>query len=197
MTRAEVLWRECLVAAAASCRYHAGYGRMSLCRHTGEQTSFLAVPFTPVRVTERLFRQEALIGFPQADVLPRLSDEQEAMSLLATKIKSQQFVITSELTSPKGVDLSDLFAKADALRRYVDAFNVTESHRARMTIAPTAVARLLLDRGIEPIVQMTARDRNRIALQAELLGAAALGVRNFVFMGGDPVANGVILGATP
>ena len=112
------------------------------------------------------------------------------MSLLATKIKSQQFVITSELTSPKGVDLSDLFAKADALRRYVDAFNVTESHRARMTIAPTAVARLLLDRGIEPIVQMTARDRNRIALQAELLGAAALGVRNFVFMGGDPVANG-------
>jgi 5,10-methylenetetrahydrofolate reductase len=59
-----------------------------------------------------------------------------------------------------------------------------------MTIAPTAVARLLLERGIEPIVQMTARDRNRIALQAELLGAAALGVRNFVFMGGDPVANG-------
>ena len=163
---------------------------MSLCRHTGAQTSFLAVPFTPVRVTELLFRQEALIGFPQADVLPRLSDEQEAMSLLATKIKSQQFVITSELTSPKGVDLSDLFAKADALRRYVDAFNVTESHRARMTIAPTAVARLLLDRGVEPIVQMTARDRNRIALQAELLGAAALGVRNFVFMGGDPVANG-------
>jgi 5,10-methylenetetrahydrofolate reductase len=76
------------------------------------------------------------------------------------------------------------------LRPYVDAFNVTESHRARMTIAPTAVARLLLDRGIEPIVQMTARDRNRIAFQAELLGAAALGVRNFVFMGGDPVANG-------
>lgn len=123
-------------------------------------------------------------------MLPGLSDEQEAMSLLATKIQSQQFVITSELTSPKGVDLSDLFAKADALRRYVDAFNVTESHRARMTIAPTAVARLLLERGIEPIVQMTARDRNRIALQAELLGAAALGVRNFVFMGGDPVANG-------
>ena len=90
----------------------------------------MAVPATPVRVAERLFRQEALIGFPQADVLPRLSDEQEAMSLLATKIKSQQFVITSELTSPKGVDLSDLFAKADALRRYVDAFNVTESHRA-------------------------------------------------------------------
>jgi len=112
------------------------------------------------------------------------------MSLLATKIKSQQFVITSELTSPKGVDLSDLFAKADALRRYVDAFNVTESHRARMTIAPTAVARLLLDRGIEPIVQMTARDRNRIAFQADLLGAAVLGVRNFIFMGGDPPANG-------
>lgn len=112
------------------------------------------------------------------------------MSPLAAKIQSHEFVVTSELTPPKGVDLSELFAKAEALRDYVDAFNVTESHRARMAMAPTAVGRLLLERGIEPIVQMTARDRNRIALQADLLGAAALGVRNFVFMGGDPPANG-------
>ena len=55
-----------------------------------------------------------------------------------------------------------------------------------MAISPTAVAKLFADRGIEPIVQMTARDRNRIAIQADLLGAAVLGVHNFVFMGGDP-----------
>jgi methylenetetrahydrofolate reductase (NADPH) len=112
------------------------------------------------------------------------------MSSLAAKIHSQKFVVTSELTPPKGTDLSELLAKADALRSYVDAFNLTESHRARMATAPTPVARLLLERGIEPIVQMTARDRNRIAFQADLLGASVLGVHNFIFMGGDPPANG-------
>ena len=112
------------------------------------------------------------------------------MSTLADKINAREFVITTELTPPKGVDLSEVFAKADSLKDSVDAFNLTESPRARMAIAPTAVARLLLDRGIEPIVQITARDRNRIAIQADLLGASALGVRNFVFMAGDPPANG-------
>jgi 5,10-methylenetetrahydrofolate reductase len=112
------------------------------------------------------------------------------MNTVADKIIAREFVITSELTPPKGVDLMDVFAKAQSLKGYVDAFNVTDSHRARMAIAPLAVARLLLDRGIEPIVQITARDRNRIAIQADILGAAALGARNFVFMAGDPPANG-------
>jgi methylenetetrahydrofolate reductase (NADPH) len=112
------------------------------------------------------------------------------MNTVADKITAREFVVTTELTPPKGVDLADLFAKADALKSCVDAFNLTESPRARMAIAPMAVARLLLDRGIEPIMQITARDRNRIAIQADLLGAAALGVRSFVFMAGDPPANG-------
>jgi len=112
------------------------------------------------------------------------------MTTVADKIIAREFVVTSELTPPKGVDLADLFAKAQSLKGYVDAFNLTESPRARMAIAPGAVGRLLLDRGIEPIVQITARDRNRIAIQADILGAAALGVRNFVFMAGDPPANG-------
>jgi methylenetetrahydrofolate reductase (NADPH) len=112
------------------------------------------------------------------------------MNTVADKIIAREFVVTSELTPPKGVDLTDVFAKAESLRGYVDAFNVTDSHRARMAIAPSAVARLLLDRGIEPIVQITARDRNRIAIQADILGAAALGARNFVFMAGDPPTNG-------
>ena len=112
------------------------------------------------------------------------------MTTVADKIIAREFVITSELTPPKGIDLSDVFAKAEALKGYVDAFNLTESPRARMAIAPSAVARLLLDRGIEPTVQITARDRNRIAIQADILGAAAMGVRNFVFMAGDPPQNG-------
>jgi methylenetetrahydrofolate reductase (NADPH) len=112
------------------------------------------------------------------------------MTTVADKIIAREFVITSELTPPKGIDLSDIFSKAEALKGYVDAFNLTESPRARMAIAPSAVARLLLDRGIEPTVQITARDRNRIAIQADILGAAAMGVRNFVFMAGDPPQNG-------
>jgi len=112
------------------------------------------------------------------------------MRTLAEKIRAGDFVVTAELTPPKGTDLSELFAKAQSLRHWVDAVNLTESPRALMTIAPVAVARLLLERDIESIVQMTARDRNRIAIQADLLGAAVLGVRNFVFMGGDPPVNG-------
>jgi methylenetetrahydrofolate reductase (NADPH) len=111
-------------------------------------------------------------------------------SSLAAKIAAKQFVITGELTPPKGIDLAKLFATAELLRPSVDAINVTESPRARMAMDPRAVAKLLLDRGIESIVQVTSRDRNRIAVQSDLLGAAALGLRNFVFMGGDSPAGG-------
>lgn len=112
------------------------------------------------------------------------------MSKLSEKIQARRFAITTELTPPKGVDLADIFAKADALKGLVDGINLTESPRARMAIEPKSVARLLLERGVEPIVQFTARDRNRIALQSDVLGAAALGVQNVVFMTGDNPKNG-------
>jgi len=106
------------------------------------------------------------------------------------KIRSTNFVVTTELTPPKGVDLSEFFAKADALKSSVDAINITESPRARMAVEPKSVGHLLQDRGIEAIVQITARDRNRIAIQADLLGGCLLGIRNFVFMTGDDPKNG-------
>jgi methylenetetrahydrofolate reductase (NADPH) len=94
------------------------------------------------------------------------------------------------LTPPKGVDLSEFFAKADALKGFVDAINITESPRARMAVEPKSVAHLLQDRGIEAIVQITARDRNRIAIQADLLGGCLLGIGNYLFMTGDDPKNG-------
>jgi 5,10-methylenetetrahydrofolate reductase len=112
------------------------------------------------------------------------------MSLLESSINAGHFVVTTELTPPKGTDLRELFAKAEALQGRVAGINLTESHRARMTMEPKAVGRLLLERSIEPIVQITARDRNRIAIQADLLGAAALGIKNFVFMSGDSPLGG-------
>ena len=112
------------------------------------------------------------------------------MSKLKAALEGEGFIVTSELTPPKGTDLDPLVDKAKALREVVTAFNLTDSHAARMAMAPMAAARRLLDHGMEPIVQMTSRDRNRLALQADMLGAHALGVRNLVFMGGDPPANG-------
>lgn len=108
------------------------------------------------------------------------------MSQLSQAINSGKFVVTSELNPPKGTDLEPVFERAEMLKDHVDAFNITDSHAAKMSISPMAVAHLLKDRAIEPIMQMTSRDKNRIALQGDLLGAAALGIDNVVFMGGDP-----------
>lgn len=108
------------------------------------------------------------------------------MTNLTRKLKSGEFIITSELTPPKGTDLSKMFDNAELLKDCVDAFNLTDSHTSRMSLAPIAAAHLLLDRNIEPILQMTTRDRNRIALQGDMLAASALGIENVVCMGGDP-----------
>ena len=112
------------------------------------------------------------------------------MNLFEEKTRSARFVVTTELTPPKGIDLSEFFAKADALKGFVDAINITESPRARMAVEPKSVAHLLQDRGIEAIVQITARDRNRIAIQADLLGGCLLGIGNYLFMTGDDPRNG-------
>ncbi len=108
------------------------------------------------------------------------------MSRLAESLKAGKFVVTTELNPPKGTDLGPLLKKAEELKGMVDAFNLTDSHSARMSMSPMAVAHLLLDRGIEPVLQMTCRDRNRLALQGDLLGAYALGIRNIAIMTGDP-----------
>ena len=81
------------------------------------------------------------------------------MQTFSEVLKSGRFVVTSELNPPKGTDLRTLFRHAEALNGMVDAFNVTDSAGANMTMAPIAAARGLLDKGIEPIMQVTGRDR--------------------------------------
>jgi 5,10-methylenetetrahydrofolate reductase len=112
------------------------------------------------------------------------------MSTFSNELATRNFLVTSELSPPKGIDLTDLLQKAQSLKGIVTAFNLTESHAARMSMDPVAAAHVLLDHGIEPIVQMTSRDKNRIAIQASILGAATLGISNILFMGGDPPKNG-------
>jgi methylenetetrahydrofolate reductase (NADPH) len=108
----------------------------------------------------------------------------------AEVIQSGKFVVTAELNPPKGTDLQQLLANAEMLRGVVQAFNLTDSHSSRLSMTPMAAARLLVERGLEPILQVTCRDRNRLALQADLLGASALGIRNIVCMTGDPPGAG-------
>ncbi len=108
------------------------------------------------------------------------------MSKLKDTLANGTFAFTAELIPPKGVNLEPMFEKADLLKDLITAFNLTDSYTAKMSMAPLAAARLLLDRGVESILQLTCRDRNRIALQGDLLGAAALGLSNVVCMGGDP-----------
>ena len=107
------------------------------------------------------------------------------MSSFADAIKSGKFLVTAELNPPKGTDLSDLMKKAELLRGWVDAFNLTDSAGANMTMAPIAAAAKMKDAGFEPLIQMTSRDRNRIAVQGDMLASAALGVTTIVLMGGD------------
>jgi methylenetetrahydrofolate reductase (NADPH) len=110
--------------------------------------------------------------------------------LLQRALTSSQVAITAEVTPPRGGDPSRTLAAAEALRGWVHAVNVTDGSRAVMRMSSLAVCRLLLDRGIEPVLQLACRDRNRIALQAELLGAHALGLRNVLCLTGDPVRAG-------
>ena len=91
---------------------------------------------------------------------------------------------------PRGGDPARVLAAARSLRGWVHAVNVTDGSRAVMRMSSLAVCRLLLDAGIEPVLQLACRDRNRIALQAELLGAQALGIRNLLCLTGDPVRAG-------
>jgi methylenetetrahydrofolate reductase (NADPH) len=109
---------------------------------------------------------------------------------LAQALASGQFAITAEVTPPRGGDVSRTLAAAAALKGLVHAVNVTDGSRAVMRMSSLAVSRLLMDQGIEPVLQITCRDRNRIALQAELLGAHALGIPNVLCLTGDPVRAG-------
>ncbi len=112
------------------------------------------------------------------------------MSRLSEALSSGEFAVTCELNPPKGTGLGPLFQKAETLRGVVTAFNLTDSAGSNMSMAPIGAARLLAEQGIETILQVTCRDRNRIALQSELLAASALGLTNVLCMSGDPPGAG-------
>jgi methylenetetrahydrofolate reductase (NADPH) len=106
-------------------------------------------------------------------------------SHLATVLESSEFAVAAELSPPRGVNLEAIARDANILRDYADAVNVTDNQAASVRMSSTAVSALLIQHGVEPVVQMTCRDRNRLGIQADLLGAAALGIRNALCLSGD------------
>ncbi|MGC2592035.1 MAG: methylenetetrahydrofolate reductase, partial [Xanthobacteraceae bacterium] len=104
---------------------------------------------------------------------------------LQDRLRQGRFVMTAELAPPVSCDAAELLQKAVALKGLADAVNVTDGAGARAHMSALAASSLLLGAGIEPILQITCRDKNRIALQSEMMGAAALGIRNLLLLTGD------------
>ena len=111
-------------------------------------------------------------------------------SVLQRSLTSEGVTITAEVMPPRGADPSEAIKKAQKLAKHVHALNVTDGSRAVMRMSSMALCKLLLDADLDPVLQIACRDRNRIALQADLLGADALGIRNVLCLTGDPVRAG-------
>jgi methylenetetrahydrofolate reductase (NADPH) len=107
------------------------------------------------------------------------------VSALRSRLASGEAVVTAEIGPPRGADPAAIGATAGPLRGWVDAVNVTDNQGAFVRMSSLAGSVLALAAGVEPVMQLTCRDRNRIALQSDLLGAAALGIRNVLLMTGD------------
>lgn len=106
---------------------------------------------------------------------------------LAAALKELPFVLTVELEPPKGCDLSRVYRYANKLQGKIQAVNITDSPMANMRMSPIAVATLVRrEANLDAVFHLTCRDRNVIGLQAELLGAHALGVRSILVLSGDP-----------
>jgi methylenetetrahydrofolate reductase (NADPH) len=109
---------------------------------------------------------------------------------LQEKLKAKRFVITAEITPPVTADRDEFLAKALPLKGLADAVNITDGAGARPHLGAVTAAAMLVEIGVEPILQLTCRDRNRIALQSDLLSAAASGVRNLLMLRGDDPSAG-------
>ena len=104
---------------------------------------------------------------------------------LRERLASGSFAVTAEISPPRGASTSKITETAAALKDWVDAVNVTDNQGSNVRLASWAGSLAVLAAGLEPVMQMTCRDRNRIALQSDLLGASALGIRNVLVMTGD------------
>lgn len=105
-------------------------------------------------------------------------------------VKQGKFVVTAEVGPPKGVDIQEMLETVELMRGRVDAINVTDQQSSAMRLGSLAICHLIKEKGLEPVFQITCRDRNRIALQSDLLSAYVLGIENILCLTGDHVSLG-------
>jgi methylenetetrahydrofolate reductase (NADH) len=114
-----------------------------------------------------------------------MTSERRAASEFHARLRGGEFVVTAEITPPVSTDPAEFLRRALPLKGLATAVNVTDGAGAKVHLSSLAAAHFLVQSGIEPIFQMTCRDRNRLALQGDLLGAAALGIHNILVLAGD------------
>ncbi len=147
----------------------------------GDRLGLRARPIDDITAAPIPARRRARVaGIAGSPMTPR-----PPASRLEQLLRSRRFAITAEIAPPASCDADDLLRKAAPLRGLADAVNVTDGASARAHLSAPIAAALLVREGIEPILQLTCRDRNRIALEADLMGAAACGVHNLLCLTGD------------
>jgi methylenetetrahydrofolate reductase (NADPH) len=119
-----------------------------------------------------------------------MSSEEFNISNLQRVIKAGHFAVTVEVGPPRGPNPQDVIKKAEIVKGIADAYNITDNQTAVVRMSSIAASKILLDQGSEPVMQMVCRDRNRIAIQSDLLGAHALGLRNCLCLSGDHQSSG-------
>jgi methylenetetrahydrofolate reductase (NADPH) len=108
-----------------------------------------------------------------------------AGSKLERALEAGHFVVTGELGPPKGADITQMKHHAEGMRNHVEAYNITDNQTAIVRTSSIACGKTLVDMDLEPIIQIVVRDRNRICIQSDVLGAAALGIKNILCLAGD------------
>ena len=119
-----------------------------------------------------------------------MSDVTSTKGNLQSLLGEKKFVVTAEIAPKLSASPEDILKQVRPLKDRVDAVNVTDGAGARVAMSSLAASALLVREGIEPVLQMTCRDRNRIAIAADLIGAAALGIRNLLALTGDDPKSG-------
>lgn len=112
------------------------------------------------------------------------------MGILRDRLAKKERVITAEISPPKGAGIKKLCEQIQLVSPHVTAINITDCQRAIVRMSSWAACKIIMDLGAEPVFQVTCRDRNSIALQADLMGASALGIPNVLCLTGDPVKAG-------
>lgn len=122
---------------------------------------------------------------PLATEASATTTELKAGSNLERVLAAGQFAVTGEIGPPKSFDANEIRRKASLLKGYVDAANITDNQTAIVRMSSIATGILVLNEGLEPVIQVTCRDRNRLAIQSDILGAAAFGIKNVLCLSGD------------